>query len=501
MESKKKMEASQSINQSTGLHLVESENLEDLLDINSWLQKYESVDDKLEIKTTEDFDKTVKIMNSLGFKTAQEARHQTEDLDQDIKNKGGLKPWLDEKWRYYEHEKMNGPKAIKNHFEKIEKALETRLSEKKFCRYERALCDFWFKNIDDIDLKKRYSDTMELFDKELELKTLEDFNKTAEIINSLGFKTTQEAHDEAEKFDKAEKNKEELESWLSAKQFCYYEHALNNFFNSIYSRSTDDYGKIFVTQDGDYDSFLKSIDKYVSDKQTNKFVIMKNCLDILVCEVRELLINNCIVSLIQLKNESVLEDIRCKISSFRGLTHQLILSLFSNPDRYNFFLQWHKMLKENLPSEDKQLFYDYLDSCKNKLQRERKKYSYFYEREWVLTGIFIFGIIVLAVVLIIDLPWLFWIGVVLTVAVGICLSCCLLKNYNEIKAINRAIKVYDDDLDKTKSLKELKPEKISTLGFDEKKTILDEEENKQNNSSGSEQTKLIHNFLNEKIDL
>ena len=94
MESKKKMEASQSINQSTGLHLVESENLEDLLDINSWLQKYESVDDKLEIKTTEDFDKTVEIMNSLGFKTAREAHDQTENFDQNVKNNGGLELWF-----------------------------------------------------------------------------------------------------------------------------------------------------------------------------------------------------------------------------------------------------------------------------------------------------------------------------------------------------------------------------------------------------------------------
>lgn len=103
--------------------------------------------------------------------------------------------------------------------------------------------------------------------------------------------------------------------------------------------------------------------------------------------------------------------------------------------------------------------------CREKLQNEKNKYRLFHLNEKRLIGIFIFGIIASATVLttyfmgIYAATWFFWFGivcVVLTVAVGILLGYCLRKNYNEIKAINRAIEVYD--FDKIKNFKVPEPE-------------------------------------------
>ena len=201
------------------------------------------------------------------------------------------------------------------------------------------------------------------------------------------------------------------------------------------------------------------------------------------------------------------EKFKAFVNGFiRFVNSKAILVLLSNPECYNFFPQWHKMLEKNLPQEDKQLFYDYLDSCKNKLQIERNRYNYFYEREWVLTGIFIFGIIASATVLTIYFMeiyaaiWFFWfgmLGIVLTVAVGIRLGYFLLKNYNEIKSIDCAIDVYD--LDKIRNFEKPEPKKISTFEANKNKIILNNDEinsTEQNDAPESEQDNSGENIKN-----
>ncbi len=185
---------------------------------------------------------------------------------------------------------------------------------------------------------------------------------------------------------------------------------------------------------------------------------------------------------------------------------KLIIVLFKNPERYNFFKQFHHMLEENLSQKDKQLFYAYLNSCKNKLQIERSEYNYFYEREWILTAIVIFGIIASAAVLTIYLleiyaaTWFFWfgmVGVVLTILVGIRWFFCLKENYNEFKSIDRAIDVYD--LNKIRDFKEPEPEKISTFEANKNKIILNNNEintNEQNDIPGSEKDNSEENIEN-----
>ena len=192
---------------------------------------------------------------------------------------------------------------------------------------------------------------------------------------------------------------------------------------------------------------------------------------------------------------------------------KLIIVLFKNPERYNFFKQFHRMLKENLPEEDKQLFRDYLDSCREKLQDEKDNYSCFCRREKHLTAIVIFGIIASAVVLTISLleiyaaTWFFWfgiVGVVLTVAVGIRLFFCLKENWNDLRKltsdlqkegktiqdkiaeIDRAIEVYD--LDKIRDFKDPELEKIPTIEIYKNEIINNGEigTTEQNNNPKSE---------------
>ena len=112
--------------------------------------------------------------------------------------------------------------------------------------------------------------------------------------------------------------------------------------------------------------------------------------------------------LIVLNDNICLGYIRRYITIFNTVSNvQVFLLLFSNAERFNFFLQWHKMLEKNLPSEDKQLFRDYLDSCREKLQNKKDYYNWFIENnfswftriEKQLTAIVIFGIITSAVVL------------------------------------------------------------------------------------------------------
>ena len=236
---------------------------------------------------------------------------------------------------------------------------------------------------------------------------------------------------------------------------------------------------------------------------------------------RDFMRNQSLISLLKVNDTNYLKMIRnIMIMHIYISTPKILLALLSNPDRYNFFLQWHKMLEKNLPDEDKQLFRDYLDSCKDKLQSERNKYSYFYQREWVLTGIFIFGIIASAVVLIlslfniVNLMWLFYIGIVLTVAVGIRLFFCLRKNLNNLRKleidlqkegktiqdkiaeIDRAIYVYD--LNKIRDFKDPELEKIPTIEIYKNKIINNNEINsmEQNDAPESEQDNSGKNIKN-----
>ena len=193
------------------------------------------------------------------------------------------------------------------------------------------------------------------------------------------------------------------------------------------------------------------------------------------------------------------EDFRILVNGFINFTDsKIILALIKQRNRYNFFLQWHTMLEDNLPEGDQKFFYDYLKSCQEKLQNVKNKYKIFGRQIRNLTVIFIFGIVASAAVLtmyfleIYASTWFFWfgiVGVVLTVAVGIRLGYCLWKNYNEIKFINQAIEeVYN--LDKIRNFEEPEPKKIVTgraneniINQNKKYEICTEEPNLQNNNS------------------
>ena len=176
------------------------------------------------------------------------------------------------------------------------------------------------------------------------------------------------------------------------------------------------------------------------------------------------------------------------------------------------------MLEKNLPDEDKQLFYDYLKSCREKLQNQKDNYRIFNKQVRNLTYILIVGIIASAVVLIlslfniVNLMWLFYIGIVLTVAVGIRLFFCLKENWNDLRKlesdllknekktikqkinkIDRAIDVYN--LDKIRHFKELEPKKIVVFDLNENEIINNGEigTTEQNNNP---QSKLVNTEKN-----
>lgn len=190
---------------------------------------------------------------------------------------------------------------------------------------------------------------------------------------------------------------------------------------------------------------------------------------------------------------------------------------------YFFSFLCRRHLEENLPNEDKQLFRDYLNSCREKLQNEKYKYLLFGTREKQLTGVVIFGIIASAVVLTISLleiyaaTWFFWfgiVGIVLTVAVGIRLFLCIKANCNylqelendlqkegktieqKIAEIDRAIEVYD--LDKIRDFKDPELEKIPTIEIYKNKIINNDEINstEQNDVPESEQDNSGENIKN-----
>ena len=332
------------------------------------------------------------------------------------------------------------------------------------------------------DLKKEVEETEKLINTKLKIKTIEKFDEIVGKITELGFKTAQEAKEKAEKLGEV-KTEEELKYCLNAKKFCYYETALDQFCNLILPYCNDSYFELFDDFDDNDISIIRSkiIEASVTSRMRDHLV--KHCMDILSSRARTFFTSYSGISLILLHNERFVDYIRNKVSIFSQSTSEIILTLLSNQDRYNFFLQFHNMLEKNLPDEDKQLFYDYLKSCREKLQNRKNRYIWFGGREIRLTAIVIFEIIASTAVLTINLLeiyaaiWFFWfgmLGIILTVAVGIRLGYFLLKNYNEFKSIDRAIEVYD--LDKIKSFKEPEPEKISTFEANKNKIILNNNE-------------------------
>ena len=100
---------STSINQSNELHLIQNENLKELLDRNPDLKKEveeteKLINTKLKIKTIEKFDEIVGKITELGFRTAQEAKEKAEKSGE-VKTKEGLISYLNaKKFCYYETE-------------------------------------------------------------------------------------------------------------------------------------------------------------------------------------------------------------------------------------------------------------------------------------------------------------------------------------------------------------------------------------------------------------
>ena len=353
------------------------------------------------------------------------------------------------------------------------------------------------------DLKKEVEETEKLINTKLKIKTIEKFDEIVGKITELGFKTAQEAKEKAEKLGEV-KTEEELKYCLNAKKFCYYETALENFFSFNIRSCSEEYQKIAVNTDNDAEHISYELETLLSNVNSNDIALRINNQKVLMDDMREhnvclscvklfndftsgsvrTFLKKCISSLIKLNSKSFLEyTYQTMLFLSYVFDSNILLHLLSNPDRYNFFQQFHLMLEKNLPDEDKQLFYDYLKSCREKLQNRKNRYIWFGGREIRLTAIVIFEIIASTAVLTINLLeiyaaiWFFWfgmLGIILTVAVGIRLGYFLLKNYNEFKSIDRAIEVYD--LDKIKSFKEPEPEKISTFEANKNKIILNNNE-------------------------
>ena len=559
MENKKKMKTPQPINQSSGLHLVQNENLKRLLDKNPELKNEVEetenlINTKLEIQTIKQFDDILNKMFELGYISPENARSQIEKIDKsDFSNKEKLELFLSGKkffcyWNALNNFKIKSTEQLD---EMVKKAASLKLDIKRKKQelnnfkndkddkemaiqiVKNVLMDFRIKTIEEFDtivnkitalqheiIEKTGQQNKKLHDykdekytqadfdaeriysyermlKNFNIKTTKQFDKIIDKMNKLGFKTTQEAQEKAKKLDSLE-DKTELESCLNAKKFFYYTCLLDMSLINNFGCYNDDYINL-NGQDKDYDQatglvtnnkISKSNRKLIlnnihskehmklfngiSDYDDLKALFLKRIQDVSDSNIRTLLISNKFAVSIKLQCLNCLIYIRRMMVLYTSFPDpNLLLTLLSNQERYNFFLQFHKMLDESLLQEDKQLFCDYLNSCKNKLQIERNRYNYFYEREWVLTAILVFGIIASAIVLTIYFmgiyaaTWFFWFGIVgvaLTILVGVYLGLCIRENYNEIKPINRALKVYD--LDKIRNFKESEPKKISMLAND-----------------------------------
>ena len=394
------------------------------------------------------------------------------------------------------------------------------------------------------DLKKEVEETEKLINTELQIQTIKAFDEIVDKITKLGFETEQKATETAEKLDEG-KSAKELKSYLNAKKFCYYMDSIKSFEYHIFWLSSVEYDEYFEaylhffnTTSEDMDEILDLVDQpeiFDDEKDAGGFCVYGQqyqytcnryrklfAFDECFPTARKFLIHS-LKPLIKLRVETVLEHIAVRLNYGFLLTSEVILNLHSNQERRNFYMQWHKILEENLPNEDKQLFRDYLDSCREKLQNEKYKYLLFGTREKQLTGVVIFEIIASAVVLTISLleiyvaTWFFWfgiVGIVLTVAVGIRLFLCIKANCNylqelendlqkegktiqdKIAEIDRAIDVYD--LNKIRDFKEPELKKISTIETDRNEIINNDEINstEQNDAPESEQDNSEENIEN-----
>ena len=364
------------------------------------------------------------------------------------------------------------------------------------------------------ELEHEVKETEKLINTKLKIKMIEEFGAIVNKITNLGFSTVQEAKEKAEKLNEV-KTKEELISYLNAKKFCYYNCLLTNFItdeliavNPNVEWALDQDGQNVISEIENLNLNKKAIVRNISEGKY--FKMWRNSLNgidnvsswlqnylgmyyllinlaLLSSQKRYLVIHN-FGAMIKLNIIACLKYI-CELMllNIYVSTPKILLALLSNPDRYNFFLQFHHMLEENLSQEDKQLFYDYLTSCRVKLLNEKDNYKIFDRQVRNLTVIVILGIIASATVLIINL------------------FLCLKENWNDLKKlesdllqnengktvaqkideIDRAIDVYD--LEKIRNFKEPELKKIVMLDLnkEEKKRILNNSEintNKQNDN-------------------
>ena len=275
------------------------------------------------------------------------------------------------------------------------------------------------------------------------------------------------------KINKINRIKADIKSRIMATKFQYWrDKALVNFFNKNFHVSDSD------TTDKDYEKLSYVISKApINDikcqKQISNNILDNNaahkkiwclntkdkgyhekqllgsdvgilylrwCINHFMCDKsRNFILDERLSPLFNFKNWFYLQYIRCfMILSIYCHTPEILLSLLSNEDRYNFFKKFHKILEINLKDDDKSLFYDYLNSC----------------REIILKSE---------------------------------------DNNNDLCDKNRAIEVFD--LDKIRNFEEPGPKKNLTLDLNKEKntTILSNNKvniNKQNDSPKSGENKL-----------
>ena len=374
------------------------------------------------------------------------------------------------------------------------------------------------------ELKNEVEATEELINAYLEIKTMQEFYLIVEKICKLKLNIKKKKKGNnltcvIKKMQEATKQ-QDIEQYLNEIKFYHYDTVLRVFFmdkilkaanakedtdiNEFnFSRITNILLSMNMKQisnnilNGNYGSIWKHVVDF--DEDYNCADNLRNVLAMIYNEyfvglsskklMRDFVTNPKLIPLLKYKNGFYF-NLVCQIMilNIYVSTPEILLVLLSNKDRYNFFLQFHKILEENLSQEDKPLFYDYLTSCREKLQDKKSNYKIFNKPVRNLTGILIFGIIASATVLTINLLeiyaaiWFFWfgiVGVVLTIAVGIRLFLCIKENWNDLKKlksdlkgenktieqkineIDRAIEVYD--LNKIKNLKKQELEIISML--------------------------------------
>lgn len=95
-------------------------------------------------------------------------------------------------------------------------------------------------------------------------------------------------------------------------------------------------------------------------------IYLNCCVNSFMCDKsRNFVLDERLSPLFNFKDGFYLQYIRCfMILSIYCHTPEILLLLLSNEARYNFFKKFHKILETNLEGDDKNLFYDYLNSCR-----------------------------------------------------------------------------------------------------------------------------------------